>query len=41
MLAATDWVEAGFSLLAEDGVKGLTLDRLWRRPGPISPIAMV
>jgi AcrR family transcriptional regulator len=33
MLAAADWVEAGFSLLAEDGVKGLTLDRLCRRVG--------
>ncbi|GAY18508.1 TetR/AcrR family transcriptional regulator [Mycobacterium sp. shizuoka-1] len=33
MLAATDWVEAGFSLLAADGVKGLTLDRLCRRVG--------
>ncbi|MCV7180039.1 TetR/AcrR family transcriptional regulator [Mycolicibacterium sphagni] len=33
MLAATDWVEAGFSLLATDGVKGLTLDRLCKRVG--------
>ncbi|MCX2930310.1 TetR/AcrR family transcriptional regulator [Mycobacterium sp. CVI_P3] len=33
MLAATDWVEAGFSLLATDGVKGLTLERLCRRAG--------
>ncbi|BBY66533.1 TetR/AcrR family transcriptional regulator [Mycolicibacterium helvum] len=33
MLAATDWVEAGFSLLAEHGVKGLTLDRLCKRVG--------
>jgi AcrR family transcriptional regulator len=33
MLAATDWVEAGFSLLADEGVKGLTLDRLCKRVG--------
>ncbi|WP_445170055.1 TetR/AcrR family transcriptional regulator [Mycolicibacterium sp. Dal123E01] len=33
MLAAADWVEAGFSLLAEGGAKGLTLDRLCRRVG--------
>lgn len=33
MLAAADWVEAGFTLLAQDGVKGLTLDQLCRRVG--------
>mgnify|MGYP001806197139 CR=1 FL=1 len=33
MLAATDWVEAGFSLLATNGVKGLTLARLCRSVG--------
>lgn len=32
-LAASDWVEAGFSLLATDGVKALTLDRLCKRVG--------
>lgn len=26
-----DWVQAGFSILAEDGVKALTIDRLCRR----------
>ncbi len=33
MLAASDWVEAGFSLLATDGVKALTVDRLCKRVG--------
>lgn len=32
-LSAADWVEAGFSVLAEEGVKALTLDRLCRRVG--------
>jgi AcrR family transcriptional regulator len=32
-LSASDWVEAGFSLLATDGVKALTLERLCRRVG--------
>jgi AcrR family transcriptional regulator len=32
-LGRTDWVEAGFSLLATDGVKALTLDRLCKRVG--------
>ncbi len=32
-LGRGDWVEAGFSLLAEGGVKGLTLDRLCKRVG--------
>jgi len=32
-LGRGDWVEAGFSLLADDGVKGLTLDRLCKRVG--------
>ena len=30
-LTESDWVEAGFALLAEEGVKALTLDRLCRR----------
>ncbi len=29
----SDWVEAGFTLLAGEGVKALTLDRLCRRAG--------
>jgi AcrR family transcriptional regulator len=33
MLGATDWVEAGFSLLATDGVKALTVGRLCERVG--------
>lgn len=32
-LTVSDWVEAGFGLLAEEGVKALTLDRLCRRAG--------
>ena len=32
-LAATDWVEAGFFLLATEGVKALTLDRLCKKVG--------
>jgi AcrR family transcriptional regulator len=32
-LTVSDWVEAGFTLLAEEGVKALTLDRLCRRAG--------
>lgn len=32
-LSATDWVQAGFRILAEDGVKALTIDRLCRRLG--------
>ncbi|MCV7215399.1 TetR/AcrR family transcriptional regulator [Mycobacterium crocinum] len=32
-LSATDWVEAGFSLLATDGVKALTVGRLCERVG--------
>ena len=32
-LTVSDWVEAGFSLLADEGVKALTLDRLCRRAG--------
>ena len=32
-LTVSDWVEAGFTLLAEEGVKALTLDRLCRRVG--------
>jgi AcrR family transcriptional regulator len=33
MLGAADWVDAGFSLLATDGVKALTLGRLCERVG--------
>ncbi|ORV49876.1 TetR family transcriptional regulator [Mycolicibacter engbaekii] len=32
-LSAQDWVQAGFRILAEDGVKALTIDRLCRRLG--------
>lgn len=32
-LSAADWVEAGFSLLAEQGVKALTVGRLCERVG--------
>jgi AcrR family transcriptional regulator len=32
-LSVNDWVQEGFRVLAEDGVKGLTLDRLCRRLG--------
>lgn len=32
-LAVEDWVQAGFQILAEDGVKTLTIDRLCRRLG--------
>lgn len=32
-LSAQDWVQAGFRVLAEDGVKALTIDRLCRRLG--------
>ena len=30
-LSTADWVQAGFAVLAEDGVKALTVDRLCRR----------
>ena len=33
MLSSADWVEAGFSLLAEQGVKALTVGRLCERVG--------
>ncbi|MEB3023316.1 TetR/AcrR family transcriptional regulator [[Mycobacterium] crassicus] len=32
-LSVQDWVQAGFGLLAEDGIKALTIDRLCRRLG--------
>lgn len=32
-LSVADWVQAGFDVLAEDGVKALTIDRLCRRLG--------
>ncbi|MGV0625791.1 TetR/AcrR family transcriptional regulator [Mycolicibacter minnesotensis] len=32
-LSVPDWVQAGFRILAEDGVKALTIDRLCRRLG--------
>jgi AcrR family transcriptional regulator len=32
-LSVDDWVQEGFRVLAEDGVKALTLDRLCRRLG--------
>lgn len=32
-LTVDDWLEAGFGILAEDGVKGLKIDRLCRRVG--------
>jgi len=32
-LSVDDWVQEGFRVLAEDGLKGLTLDRLCRRLG--------
>lgn len=32
-LSVQDWVQAGFRILAEDGVKALTIDRLCRRLG--------
>lgn len=32
-LSVQDWVQAGFGLLAEEGIKALTLDRLCRRLG--------
>lgn len=33
MLTVDDWLDAGYALLAEDGVKGLKIDRLCRRVG--------
>lgn len=32
-LSVADWVQAGFRILAEDGIKALTIDRLCRRLG--------
>ncbi|MGV0748617.1 TetR/AcrR family transcriptional regulator [Mycolicibacter virginiensis] len=32
-LSVQDWVQAGFRILAEDGVKALTIDRLCKRLG--------
>ncbi|MEO6794024.1 MAG: TetR/AcrR family transcriptional regulator [Mycobacterium sp.] len=32
-LSVQDWVQAGFRILAEDGLKALTIDRLCRRLG--------
>jgi AcrR family transcriptional regulator len=32
-LSMDEWVQEGFRVLAEDGVKALTLDRLCRRLG--------
>ena len=32
-LSVQDWVQAGFGLLAEDGIKALIIDRLCRRLG--------
>ncbi|OMC04154.1 TetR family transcriptional regulator [Mycolicibacter heraklionensis] len=32
-LSVPDWVQAGFRILAEDGVKALTIDRLCKRLG--------
>lgn len=32
-LSVQDWVQAGFHVLAENGIKGLTVDRLCRRLG--------
>jgi hypothetical protein len=29
-LSVDDWVQAGFAILAEEGIKALTIDRLCR-----------
>ena len=26
-----DWIQAGYPILAEEGIKALTMDRLWER----------